>query len=164
MRKQDLEVVERRARVCLVHVASKSFVAGAHTVPVSRKGDKDKEATDWKFSNDEKKGNPFMVRAPVGADLELYIELSLVVRKKGATTQGQQAISSGDIKEFSAGFGCLRLASEVKKGSVNLPLFGGTPWGKVQVQAKDLEGQKKSGLFARFKAQVRQYAHIYIYM
>jgi len=158
MRKKDLEVVERRARACLVHVATKSFVAGAHTVPVSRKGDKDKEATGWKFSNDEKKGNPFMVRAPVNGDYELYIELSIVVRKKGTTTTGQQAMSSGDIKEFSAGFGCLRLNADVKKGAVNLPLFGGTPWGRVQVQEKDLEGQKKSGgLFGRFKgAQVSQ--------
>jgi len=150
-----LQVLERRARVCLVHSKSKSFISGAHTMPTSHK--KDKGGTDWTFSAKWQNGNPFLVRAPKDADYDLYIELALVTKKKDATTDGLPAINCGDIKEFSAGFGCLRLGENVKAGKVNLPLCGGTPWARIEVQAKDLEGQKKGGgLMSRFKKAVSQ--------
>jgi len=144
------DVLERRARACLVQSKSKTFVSGALTVPTSTK--RDKGGTHWTFSDKSKNGNPFLVRAPKDQDYELYIELSLVTRKKGATTEGQQAINSGDIKEFSAGFGLLRLHQDLKAGSHHLPLFGGTPWGRIEVKPSDLQGQNKSGgFFSRFK-------------
>ena len=148
------EVLERRARVCLVHVKTKSFVSGAFTVPTSNKNDKG--GTKWTFSKKEENGNPFLVRAPTDAEYELYIELALVTRKKGAKTEGQEALNNGDIKEFSAGFGSLRLNGETKAGSHNLPLFGGTPWGRVEVKPKDLEGQKRGSGFSFFKKPVSQ--------
>ena len=150
-----LQVLERRARVCLVHSKSKTFVSGAHTMPTSQK--KDKGGTEWTFSSKWQNGNPFLVRAPRDADYELYIELAFVTKKKGAATDGQQAINSGDIKEFSAGFGSLRLGDNLKAGKLSLPLCGGTPWARIEVQPKDLEGQKKGGgLMSRFKKPVSQ--------
>ena len=151
------QIKERRARVCLIHAATKTFVGGAYTVNMSRTKDKDKESTEWKFTHDPAKGNPFLVRAPQDADYELYIELSFLAQKKGTQTTGQQAISCGDLKEFSAGFVCVPLGEQVKTGNQHLPLFGGTPWARVPVKASDLQGQKKSGgLFARFKRPVSQ--------
>jgi hypothetical protein len=149
------DVIDRRARACLVHIKSKTFVAGAFMVPTSVK--RDKGGTTWTFSDKGKNGNPFMVRAPKDADYKLYIELSLLTKKKGSTTEGQQAINNNDIKEFSCGFVCLTLNDELKPGNHKLNLFGGTPWAQVEVKASDLEGQKKAGgFFSRFKKVVSQ--------
>ena len=139
---KKFKVLERRARVCLVHAKSKSFVSGAFTVPISNKNDKGDDS--WVFSKKKENGNPFLVRAPMDAEYELYIELALLTQKKGTDTEGQEALNNGHIREFSAGFGSLRLHGDVKAGAHDLPLRGGTPWAPVQVEA----AKRGGGIFS----------------
>ncbi len=88
------QVLERRARVCLVNIKEECFVGGAHLVPKSNHhGGKE----DWVFTHREVKGNPFTVRADTLMQLELYIELSLLCRKKDTKLQGQQALAKGEL-------------------------------------------------------------------
>jgi len=141
------QILERRARVCLVKLKEERFVGGAHVVPLSRRNaGKD----DWIFSKKEET-NPFIVRADTTQGLQLYIEFSLLCRKKETTTQGQQALAKGDVKELSCGHGCLVLDKESlppagKKTKLVLPLFGGVPWEPRHIEPKDC---KKGGLFKR---------------
>jgi hypothetical protein len=169
------EVVDRRARVCIVAPALEGFVGGSHLIPLSQRNavrrftnpaattmntallplpcaspDRTKSSCEtdarappqgkdaWIFSKKEEGGNPFVLRAQVGAGYELYIELSALCRKKGSTTTGQLAVQRGDIKELACGHATVPLdasfaALKGKVHSLSMPAFLALPFLSLQL-------------------------------
>lgn len=77
------DVIERRARVCMVAPEMHRFIGGGHQIPLSRRS---AGRAEWVFSKKEAI-NPFSMRAITGSGTELYIELSALCRKKGTKTK-----------------------------------------------------------------------------